>query len=75
MLIAGPGSLAELSQLSRDANLNLVQPSFGLGVIGHRRNSNLGAISDNFVGSIGNSGGAHNHIYNIQMLDVAYKLM
>ncbi|XP_057823213.2 uncharacterized protein LOC131035519 isoform X2 [Cryptomeria japonica] len=73
--VAGPGSLAEFSQLSRDADLTPVQPvqpSLGHGVIGRRSNSDLGAIGDNLVGSIGNSGGAHDHIYNLQMLDAAY---
>ncbi|KAH9331669.1 hypothetical protein KI387_003777, partial [Taxus chinensis] len=73
--VAGPGSLAELSQLSRDADLapgQPVQPSLGHGVIGRRSNSDLGAIGDNLVGSISNAGAAHDNVYNLQMLDSAY---
>uniref|UniRef100_A0A0D6QUV9 CCR4-NOT transcription complex subunit 3 n=1 Tax=Araucaria cunninghamii TaxID=56994 RepID=A0A0D6QUV9_ARACU len=73
--VGGPGSLAELSQLSRDADLapgQPVQSSLGHGVIGRRSNSDLGAIGDNLVGSIGSGSGVHDHIHNVQMLEAAY---
>ena len=50
-----------------------MQPSSsGHRTIGRRRNSDLSAIGDNLVRSIRNSSGAHNHIYNLQMLDATY---
>lgn len=73
-----PGSLAELSQLSKDADLapgqpvHPVQSSLGHGVIGRRSGSDLGAIGDNLVGSIGSPGGVHDHIYSHQMLESSY---
>lgn len=76
--VGGPGSLAELSQLSKDADLapgqpvHTVQSSLGHGVIGRRSGSDLGAIGDNLVGSIGSPGGVHDHIYSHQMLESSY---
>eukprot|EP01018_Ginkgo_biloba_P024797 Gb_06781 [translate_table: standard] len=76
--VGGPGSLAELSQLSRDADLapgqplQSVQSSLGHGVIGRRSISDLGAIGDNLVGSIGSTGGVHDQFYNLQMLESSY---
>lgn len=75
--VGGPGSLAELSQLSKDADLapgqpvHPVQSSLVHGVIGRRSGSDLGAIGDNLVGSIG-SPGVHDHIYSHQMLEAAF---
>lgn len=76
--VGGPGSLAELSQLSKDADLapgqavHSVQSSLGHGVIGRRSASDLGAIGDNLVGSIGSPGGVHDHHYSHQMLESSY---
>lgn len=76
--VGGPGSLAELSQLSKDADLapgqavHSVQSSLGHGVIGRRSASDLGAIGDNLVGTIGSPGGVHDHHYSHQMLESSY---
>ncbi|XWS57625.1 hypothetical protein CRYUN_Cryun09bG0189700 [Craigia yunnanensis] len=70
-------SLTEPAQIIRDIDLSPRQPlqsnqsSSGLGVIGRRSVSDLGAISDNLSGST-NSGGMHDQIYNLQMLEAAY---
>ncbi|XP_022745693.1 general negative regulator of transcription subunit 3-like isoform X2 [Durio zibethinus] len=71
------GSLTEPAQVIRDIDLSPGQPlqtnqsSSGLGVIGRRSISDLGAIGDNLSGST-NSGGMHDQIYNLQMLQAAY---
>ncbi|XP_010906715.1 uncharacterized protein [Elaeis guineensis] len=77
----GSSSLTEGNQLPRDTDLSPGQPlqpsqsSASLGVIGRRSVSDLGAIGDNLGGSAGNSGGMHDQIYNMQMLEAAfYKL-
>ncbi|KAL5547163.1 hypothetical protein UlMin_006850 [Ulmus minor] len=75
------GSLTEPAQVPRDIDLSPGQPlqssqsSGSLGVIGRRSVSDLGAIGDNISGSTVNSGGMHDQLYNLQMLDAAfYKL-
>ncbi|XVF31225.1 hypothetical protein REPUB_Repub16aG0127300 [Reevesia pubescens] len=71
------GSLTEPAQVIRDIDLSPGQPlqsnqsSSGLGVIGRRSVSDLGTIGDNLSGST-NSGGMHDQIYNLQMLEAAY---
>ncbi|XWS58282.1 hypothetical protein CRYUN_Cryun08bG0020400 [Craigia yunnanensis] len=71
------GSLTEPAQVIRDIDLSPGQPfqsnqsSSGLGVIGRRSVSDLGTIGDNFSG-LTNSGGMHDQIYNLQMLEAAY---
>ncbi|TVU45862.1 hypothetical protein EJB05_05367 [Eragrostis curvula] len=67
---------AESTQLSRDTDLSPGQPlqhgmsSSGVGVIGRRSVSDLGAIGDNLTGTAASS--SHDHIYNLQMLEAAY---
>ncbi|XP_043691353.1 CCR4-NOT transcription complex subunit 3 isoform X2 [Telopea speciosissima] len=74
----GSGSLIEPAQMPRDIDLSpgqpiqSNQPSVSLGVIGRRSVSDLGAIGDNLSGSTANSGGMHDHLYNLQMLEAAY---
>ena len=74
---AESGSLTEPARVIRDIDLSPGQPlqsnqsSSGLGVIGRRSVSDLGAIGDNLSGST-NSGGMHDQIYNLQMLEAAY---
>ncbi|XP_058105837.1 uncharacterized protein LOC131249218 isoform X3 [Magnolia sinica] len=74
----GSGPLTEATQVHRDIDLSPGQPlqpnqsSVGLGVIGRRSVSDLGAIGDNIIGSTGNSGAIHDQSYNLQMLDAAY---
>ncbi|KAL6893582.1 hypothetical protein ACP4OV_007680 [Aristida adscensionis] len=69
-------SVAESTQLARDSDLSPGQPlqpgmsSSGVGVIGRRSVSDLGAIGDNLTGTSANSG--HDLIYNLQMLEAAY---
>ncbi|XP_062215068.1 uncharacterized protein LOC133915783 isoform X2 [Phragmites australis] len=69
-------STADSTQLSRDSDLSPGQPlqpgmsSSGVGVIGRRSVSDLGAIGDNLTGTSASSG--HDHIYNLQMLEAAY---
>ncbi|XVE62899.1 hypothetical protein DITRI_Ditri06bG0156500 [Diplodiscus trichospermus] len=76
-LAAVSGSLTEPAQVTRDIDLSPGQPlqsnqsSGGLGVIGRRSVSDLGAIGDSLSGST-NSGGIHDQIYNLQMLEAAY---
>ncbi|KAK8689509.1 hypothetical protein V6N13_088224 [Hibiscus sabdariffa] len=71
------GSLAEPAQVIRDIDLSPGQPlqsnqsSSGLGVIGRRSVSDFGAIGDNLSGSV-NTGGVHDQLYNLQMLEAAY---
>jgi CCR4-NOT transcription complex subunit 3 len=72
------GSLIEPAQVPRDTDLSpgqplqSNQPSASLGVIGRRSVSDLGAIGDNLGGSTVNSGGMHDQLYNLQMLEAAY---
>ncbi|OVA16419.1 CCR4-Not complex component [Macleaya cordata] len=74
----GPGSLPEVSQMPRDTDLSpgqplqSNQPSVSLGVIGRRSVSDLGAIGDNLSASTANSGGMHDQLFNLQMLEAAY---
>ncbi|CAK9142323.1 unnamed protein product [Ilex paraguariensis] len=75
------GSLTDPAQLPRDIDLSpgqplaSNQPSGSLGVIGRRSVSDLGAIGDNLGGTTVNSGGMHDQLYNLQMLEAAfYKL-
>ncbi|XVE89803.1 hypothetical protein DITRI_Ditri20bG0024100 [Diplodiscus trichospermus] len=71
------GSLSEPARVIRDSDLSPGQPlqpnqsSSGLGVIGRRSVSDLGAIGDNLSGST-NTGGIHDQMYNLQMLEAAY---
>ncbi|KAL8498331.1 hypothetical protein ACS0TY_021596 [Phlomoides rotata] len=72
------GSHAEPSQVMRETDLSPGQPlqpassSASLGVIGRRSVSDLGAIGDNITASSANSGGMHDQMYNLQMLEAAY---
>lgn len=72
------GSLTEPAQVPRDIDLSPGQPlqanqsSGSLGVIGRRSVSDLGAIGDNLTGSAVNTGGMHDQLYNLQMLEAAY---
>ncbi|KAK9290752.1 hypothetical protein L1049_008928 [Liquidambar formosana] len=74
----GSGSLTEPAQVPRDTDLSPGQPlqpnqpSGSLGVIGRRSVSDLGAIGDSLGGSSVNSGGMHDQLYNLQMLEAAY---
>ncbi|GJM96053.1 hypothetical protein PR202_ga12859 [Eleusine coracana subsp. coracana] len=69
-------STAESTQLSRDTDLPSGQPmqhgmsSSGVGVIGRRSVSDLGAIGDNLTGTVASSN--HDHLYNMQMLEAAF---
>ncbi|KAK3146580.1 hypothetical protein QOZ80_3BG0268310 [Eleusine coracana subsp. coracana] len=69
-------STAESTQLSRDTDLPSGQPmqhgmsSSGVGVIGRRSVSDLGAIGDNLTGTVASSN--HDHLYNMQMLKAAF---
>ncbi|KAK8651514.1 hypothetical protein V6N13_141115 [Hibiscus sabdariffa] len=71
------GTLTEPARNIRDIDLTPGQPlqynqsSSGLGVIGRRSVSDLGAIGDNLNGST-ISGGMHDQLYNLQMLEAAY---
>ncbi|OMO62301.1 hypothetical protein CCACVL1_22902 [Corchorus capsularis] len=71
------GSLTEPAQVIRDIDLSPGQPlqsnqsSSGLGVIGRRSVSDLGAIGESLSGST-NTGGMHDQLYNLQMLEAAY---
>ncbi|KAH9563806.1 hypothetical protein CY35_05G144400 [Sphagnum magellanicum] len=80
--IGGPGTLAEFSQLSRDADFapgqvvsSLQQPSAGPGVIGRRSMSDLGAIGDNLSPALGgvNASVQHDQLFNSQALEAAYR--
>ncbi|KAA8519055.1 hypothetical protein F0562_016171 [Nyssa sinensis] len=72
------GSSTDPTPLPRDADLSpgqplhSNQPSGSLGVIGRRSISDLGAIGDNLSGSAVSSGGMHDQLYNLQMLESAY---
>ncbi|KAJ7976358.1 CCR4-NOT transcription complex subunit 3 [Quillaja saponaria] len=72
------GSLSEPSQVTRDTDLSPGQPlqsnqtSGSLGVIGRRSVADLGAIGDSVSGSSVTSGGMHDQLYNLQMLEAAY---
>ena len=82
LLQAGAGSaLTESSQMPRDIDLSpsqplqSSQPSGSLGVIGRRSVADLGAIGDNLSVSPATSGGMHDQLYNLQMLESSfYKL-
>ncbi|KAI3993867.1 hypothetical protein MKX01_002880 [Papaver californicum] len=71
-------SLSEPAQTPRDIDLSpgqplqSNQPSGSLGVIGRRSVSDLGAIGDSLSASTANSGGSHDQLYNLQMLEAAY---
>ncbi|KAI3963811.1 hypothetical protein MKW92_019901 [Papaver armeniacum] len=71
-------SLSEATQTPRDIDLSpgqplqSNQPSGSLGVIGRRSVSDLGAIGDSLSASTANSGGSHDQLYNLQMLEAAY---
>lgn len=75
---AGVGNLTESSQISRDIDLSpgqplqSSQPSGSLGVIGRRSVADLGAIGDFISVSTPNSGGMHDQLYNLQMLESAF---
>ncbi|KAJ0966377.1 hypothetical protein J5N97_027515 [Dioscorea zingiberensis] len=77
-MATGSATMMEGNRLPRDTDLSPgqpvqpSQPSASLGVIGRRSASDLGAIGDNLSGSAGNSGGMHDQIYNMQMLEAAY---
>lgn len=66
--------------MPRDTDLSPGQPllsaqsSAGLGVIGRKSVSDLGAIGDYLSGSTisTNSGGMQDQLYNLQMLEAAY---
>ncbi|XP_019453075.1 PREDICTED: CCR4-NOT transcription complex subunit 3-like isoform X2 [Lupinus angustifolius] len=71
-------SLPEPGQTSREIDLSPGQPlqsnqrTGSLGVIGRNfPDLGLGAIGDNFSGSPANSGGMHDQLYNLQMLEAA----
>lgn len=69
--------MARDTDLSPGQPLQSNQPSGSLGVIGRRSISDLGAIGDTLGGSAVNSGsgGMHDQLYNLQMLEAAfYKL-
>ncbi|KAL5209882.1 hypothetical protein ABZP36_005505 [Zizania latifolia] len=69
-------SMAEGTQLSRDSDLSPGQPlqpgmpSSGVGVIGRRSVSDLGAIGDSL--SVASASSGHDQLYNLQMLEAAY---
>ncbi|XP_006650362.2 general negative regulator of transcription subunit 3 isoform X4 [Oryza brachyantha] len=69
-------SITEGTQLSRDPDLSAgqtLQPgmsSSGVGVIGRRSVSDLGAIGDNL--SVTSASTGHDQHYNLQMLEAAY---
>lgn len=73
-------SFTEPSQVPRDTDLSpgqpllSAQPSAGLGVIGRKSVSDLGAIGDYLSGSTisTSSGGMQDQLYNLQMLEAAY---
>ncbi|KAM7250158.1 hypothetical protein ACFE04_022041 [Oxalis oulophora] len=77
-LVGASGSLAEPTQVVRDIDLSpgqpiqSSQPSGGLGVIGRRSVSDLGTIGDTLSGPSVNSGGMHDQMFNLQMLEAAY---
>ncbi|KAK9155042.1 hypothetical protein Sjap_002522 [Stephania japonica] len=74
----GSVPLSESAQVTRETDLSPGQPlqsnqsSVSLGVIGRRSVADLGAIGDNLSGSTSSSGGTHDQMYNLQMLDAAY---
>lgn len=77
----GSSSLTEAAHISRDIDISPGQPlqsnqsSVGLGVIGRRSVSDLGAIGDNLSGATSSSGALQEQLYNLQMLEAAfYKL-
>ncbi|XP_071735529.1 general negative regulator of transcription subunit 3 isoform X2 [Rutidosis leptorrhynchoides] len=80
MQVGASGSMTDLTQAIRDVDLSSGQPlqssqPGSLGVIGRRSLSDLGTIGDNLSGLAVNLGPAHDHQYNLQMLESAfYKL-
>lgn len=76
--VGGSGPMTEAPSMPRDTDfspgqpLQSNQPSVNLGVIGRRSVSDLGAIGDNISGSATTSGGVHDQMYNLQMLEAAY---
>lgn len=73
------GSLTEPAQggprdidLSPGQPLQSNQPSGSLGVIGRRSVSDLGTIGDSLSQSSLTSGGMHDQLHNLQMLEAAY---
>ncbi|XP_075510348.1 uncharacterized protein LOC142546488 isoform X3 [Primulina tabacum] len=66
------------TSVTRDIDLSPGQPlqpsasTGSLGVIGRRSVSDLGAIGDNITSSTANSGGMHDQLYNLQMLEGAF---
>lgn len=76
--VTSSAPVTDSNQLPRDTDLSPGQPfqpnqpSSSLGVIGRRSVSDLGAIGDNLSGQAGNSGGMHDQLYNLQMLEAAY---
>ncbi|CAN4075412.1 unnamed protein product [Withania somnifera] len=75
------GSVAEASPRPRDTDLSpgqplqSSQPSGSLGFIGRKSVADFGAIGDNLSASSANSGGMHDQLYNLQMLESSfYKL-
>eukprot|EP00268_Persea_americana_P006729 TRINITY_DN1241_c0_g3_i4.p1 TRINITY_DN1241_c0_g3~~TRINITY_DN1241_c0_g3_i4.p1 ORF type:complete len:912 (-),score=220.90 TRINITY_DN1241_c0_g3_i4:1250-3985(-) len=74
----GSGPLTEAVHEPRDVDLSPRQPlqsnqsSAGLGVIGRRSVSDLGAIGDNLSASTANSGAIQEQLYNLQMLEAAF---
>ncbi|KAJ8763185.1 hypothetical protein K2173_025570 [Erythroxylum novogranatense] len=75
---ATSGSLTEPVQMQRDIDLSpgqplhSSQPSSGLGVIGRRSTSDLGAIGDSVSASAMNSGIVNDKMHNLQMLEAAF---
>ncbi|XP_020251428.1 general negative regulator of transcription subunit 3-like isoform X1 [Asparagus officinalis] len=71
------GTTGEGSQLPRESDLSPGQPllpsqsSSGVGVIGRRSVSDLGAIGENLGGSSGNSGGMSDQFHTLQLLEAA----
>ncbi|KAJ4721227.1 CCR4-NOT transcription complex subunit 3 [Melia azedarach] len=71
-------SLTEPVQVVRDTDLSpgqplqASQPTGGLGVIGRRSVSDLGAIGDSLTASTVNAGGMHDQMYNLQMLESSF---
>lgn len=78
MQVGVSGPLTESTQISRDIDLSPGQPlpssqsSGGLGVIGRRSISDLGAIGDSLSGYSMNSSAVHDQSYNYSMLEASY---
>ncbi|KAK4272302.1 hypothetical protein QN277_020877 [Acacia crassicarpa] len=67
-----PAQTSRDSDLSPRQPLQSNQPAGNHGVIGRRISVDFGAIGDNFSGSSVNSGGMHDQLYNLPMLEAAY---